>query len=158
MIIEAAADILHGKGITLKSAAPGRYSTTCPQCSHTRRRRKDPCLGVTIDDGGIGWRCFHCGWTGGKYFNSPRPASRMRSPTPRPGARSNDQNDYSHRALDIWCEAGDPRGTLVEQCLVSERGLRFVDDIAGDVIRFHPALYHEGTRVGGKFPPAWGRR
>jgi hypothetical protein len=142
-------DILHTLGITLKSPAPGRYSTTCPQCSQTRRKRKDPCLGVTIDGGGVGWRCFHCGWTGGEYFNSPRPTSHRRIPAPQVGARSNDRNDRSRCALDIWHEAGEPRGTLVQQYLVSERGLQLADDICGDVIRFHPSLYYEGTRVGG---------
>jgi hypothetical protein len=144
----SAAGILDCAGITLKSMAPGRYSTTCPQCSHTRRKRKDPCLGVTIDGGGVGWRCFHCNWTGGKFFNSPRPTSRKRIPAPRLEAHSNDQIDRSRLALDIWREAGDPRGTLVEQYLVSERGLQLADDIAADVIRFHPTLYYEDTRVG----------
>jgi hypothetical protein len=149
MIIAVAAGILDRAGIVMKFAAPGRYSTTCPQCSHTRRKRKDPCLGVTIDGGSVGWRCFHCGWTGGEYFNPSRPTIRRRIPAARPGAHSNDQNDHSRRALDIWREARDPRGTVVEQYLVSERGLQLADDIVGDVIRFHPTLYYEGTRIGG---------
>jgi integrase len=82
------------------------------------------------------------------FLNLLRPTSRRRIPAPRPGAHS-DHIDHTPRALDIWREAGDPRGTLVEQYLVSERGLQLADDIAGDVIRFHPALYYEGTRVGG---------
>lgn len=31
--------------------------TTCPKCSHTRKKKKDPCLSVNIEDGW--YRCFH---------------------------------------------------------------------------------------------------
>ena len=40
------------------------------------------------------------------------------------------------RALEIWDEATDPRGTLAEQYLQS-RALKLTDDIAGSVLRFH---------------------
>jgi hypothetical protein len=63
--------------------------------------------------------------------------------------RSYDKADRHHHALAIWLEAGDPRGTVVERYLISERHLALPDDIAGDVIRFHPALYYEGAHVAG---------
>ncbi len=42
------------------------------------------------------------------------------------------------RAMAIWDEAGDPRSTLAEVYLRS-RGLDLDDDVAGAVLRFHPA-------------------
>jgi putative DNA primase/helicase len=50
-------------------------------------------------------------------------------------------------ALRLWNEARDPRGTVVAGHLAS-RGLALPDDIAGDVIRFHPALRFDGEPVG----------
>jgi Toprim domain len=51
-------------------------------------------------------------------------------------------------ALRLWNEARDPRSTVVANYLAS-RGLTLPDDIAGEVIRFHPALKFDGKPVGG---------
>ena len=50
------------------------------------------------------------------------------------------------RALTIWNEAVDPRGTPAEQYLAS-RALALGDDLAGNVLRYHPAVpwRDEGT-------------
>jgi hypothetical protein len=59
-------DLLAKHNIHLASTAPGRYYTTCPQCSATRTKahQKNKVLGVTIDANGAYWGCNHCGWTG----------------------------------------------------------------------------------------------
>jgi len=36
--------------------------TTCPKCSPSRRKTKDKCLSVNIEEGV--WFCHHCGWSG----------------------------------------------------------------------------------------------
>lgn len=46
-------------------------------------------------------------------------------------------------ALRIWEESIDPRGTLVETYLREQRGLSLPTEIAGNVIRFHAALYFD---------------
>jgi hypothetical protein len=40
-------EILRDHGISLRSISPGRYYTTCPQCSHKRKKphQKLKCLG-----------------------------------------------------------------------------------------------------------------
>jgi putative DNA primase/helicase len=43
------------------------------------------------------------------------------------------------RAVAIWNEAVDPRGTRAEQYLAS-RALALDDDVAGNVLRYHPAV------------------
>src|SRR5688572_20983184 len=40
----------------------GQVKTICPQCSHSRKKKKDPCLSVNIDQGV--WKCYNCNWTG----------------------------------------------------------------------------------------------
>jgi putative DNA primase/helicase len=61
-------ELLNTNGITLQSYAPGRYYTTCPQCSQNRTKtghKNFKCLGVTItDDGRVMWGCNHCQWSG----------------------------------------------------------------------------------------------
>jgi Toprim domain-containing protein len=59
-----------------------------------------------------------------------------------------DSSQRSAFALRLWNEAVDPRGTIAASYLAS-RGLTLDDAIAGDVIRFHPHLKLEGSRVGG---------
>jgi hypothetical protein len=51
--------------------------------------------------------------------------------------RTEDDLDRIARALAIWSEAADPRGTVAEQYLRS-RALDLPDDLAGTVLRFHP--------------------
>jgi Family of unknown function (DUF5906) len=60
------AEILQDVGIKLSSTAPGKYNTTCPQCSPQRQphHRRIKCLGILIDERGVCWNCNHCGWKG----------------------------------------------------------------------------------------------
>ena len=56
---------LNEQGIHLRNMNAGDHKTTCPQCSHTRRNKKDQCLSVTIEgDGAAVWKCHHCEWKG----------------------------------------------------------------------------------------------
>lgn len=49
-------------GITIPPGATGEVRTTCPRCSHTRKKKTDKCLGINVAEGV--WVCNHCGWTG----------------------------------------------------------------------------------------------
>ena len=41
------------RGIKLSSVRCGNHKTQCPRCSHTRKKKRDPCLSVTIDQEGV---------------------------------------------------------------------------------------------------------
>ena len=43
-------------------ARSGETKTLCPMCSHTRKKKNDPCLSVNVDEGI--WNCFNCSWSG----------------------------------------------------------------------------------------------
>jgi putative DNA primase/helicase len=65
---QTAAEILAKQGI-VAPAAEGQSSATCPKCSHARTRHKSAkCLGIQVDDVGVRWRCNHCEWSGGEFF------------------------------------------------------------------------------------------
>jgi twinkle protein len=44
------------------SSGSGKTKTTCPQCSHTRKKKKAKCLSINLTEGI--WYCHHCGWSG----------------------------------------------------------------------------------------------
>lgn len=48
--------------IQIPAGRSGEVATTCPECSHTRKKSKDKCLNVNIDK--RTWFCHHCGWKG----------------------------------------------------------------------------------------------
>ena len=53
------------QGIKLNTNQIGNHKTTCPQCSHTRKKKSDPCLSVKLDPhGGAVWKCHNCEWKG----------------------------------------------------------------------------------------------
>jgi twinkle protein len=61
-------DQLSNLGIKLRRRS-GQEKTTCPQCSESRRNKKDTSLSVNITEGT--YNCHHCGWKGGvKHFQT----------------------------------------------------------------------------------------
>jgi twinkle protein len=67
-------------GIRLRDARAGNHKVICPNCSHSRRKKNDPCLSVTIEaDGRAVWNCHHCQWTGATGSEGFRPAHARRT-------------------------------------------------------------------------------
>lgn len=54
-------DKLAEKNIRLKSYSLGNHKTICPQCSHTRKKKQDPCLSVSIEADEAKWNCHNSG-------------------------------------------------------------------------------------------------
>lgn len=52
------------------SKTAGEVYALCPQCSHTRKKSKDRCLGVNLDL--QVWHCNHCGWKGSLKEPEPK--------------------------------------------------------------------------------------
>lgn len=50
-------------GIDLKGRKKGNVKVKCPQCSHTRKKKNDPCLSVNVEEGT--YYCHNCNWKGG---------------------------------------------------------------------------------------------
>jgi twinkle protein len=49
-------------GIDLKGRTSGKAKLKCPKCSHTRKKKNDPCLYVDIDSGT--YQCYNCEFKG----------------------------------------------------------------------------------------------
>ena len=57
-------DDLERHNIRLRRRTTGNHKITCPECSASRRKKKDPCLSVTVKADGAVWKCHHCDWKG----------------------------------------------------------------------------------------------
>jgi len=76
-------------GIEIPSdGASGEVYTTCPKCSHERKKKNAKCLSANLDSGL--WVCHHCAWSGslktGRDERHPRAWQKpqYRRPTPQP--------------------------------------------------------------------------
>jgi hypothetical protein len=83
-------------------------------------------------------------------INFAREFCSLRIIVPRAVARPEQDRqrrmDAMDAASDIWRGSVDPRGAVVERYLAS-RGLPLLDELAGDVLRFHAALRFDGRNV-----------
>ncbi len=62
--------------IYLDGRAGVEAQTTCPQCSHTRKKSKVRCLSVNTVEGV--WVCHHCGWAGSLRSGADAPSRPMK--------------------------------------------------------------------------------
>ena len=49
-------------GINISGKSGTEIKTICPQCSHTRKKKSQPCLNVNTETGLF--HCWHCDWSG----------------------------------------------------------------------------------------------
>ena len=93
-------------GIRLRRRS-GQEKTTCPQCSESRRNKKDPCLSVNVTEGT--YNCHNCGWKGNvKAFERREAAKKYERPS-RDFLRSVELND---RIVSYFAGRGISEGTL----------------------------------------------
>jgi twinkle protein len=71
-------DQLSNLGIKLRRRS-GQEKTTCPQCSESRRNKKDTSLSVNITEGT--YNCHHCSWKGSvKQFQQKEMKKKFEKP------------------------------------------------------------------------------
>ena len=86
-------DKLREAGIKLRSYRVGDHKVTCPQCSHARTNKTDPCLSVKVGiDSGL-WNCHHCGFKGG--YGEDKPVRNIIRPQ-NPIRKNPDDNIYEY--------------------------------------------------------------
>ena len=107
-------ELLTKHGIALADTKPGRYYTTCPQCSAKRSKahQGEKVLGVTIEaGGGVRWGCNHCSWTGPEKGSGGRPELQAHVYRDADGAeRFRKVRNLPGREPRFWLEQPDGRG------------------------------------------------
>ena len=73
-------DKLRELGITLTRNG----KQTCPQCSHLRKNKSDPCLSVTYTDEAVLYKCHNCDWAGAVYYRSKFEQTKKSYKRPEP--------------------------------------------------------------------------
>jgi hypothetical protein len=153
-----AALIARARAITLAEAAhmlglrlprSGEYVGPCPACGGTDRFAIDPrkhvwnCRGARGGNDALGLVQHARGldflgaveFLTGERADTPPP----QTPAARPPARDDDEARRRRRARKLFAETVDPRGTLAEHYLTTERALPgIIDDTLALTLRFHP--------------------
>lgn len=92
------------EGIDVSTAHGGpEVKTTCPACSHTRKKAKDKCLNVNLSDGV--YHCWHCGLSGkakgGDYkrVTADKPKAYVRPEVKASGLTTSAQAWFTSRGI-----------------------------------------------------------
>ena len=105
-------------GIRLRRYTAGDHKGLCPQCSHTRKNKRDLCLSVTVKDAGAVWNCHNCGWTGSvrereeRTASGRKPVKPMRTPSSTPPAPSPMPNGLSPKVIKWFADRGISEAAL----------------------------------------------
>lgn len=97
---------LSALGIRLRRRS-GTEKTTCPQCSESRRNKKDPCLSVNITEGV--YNCHNCSWKG-NVKNFDRKDSKKVFQKPEQSMLKH--VDLSEKIVDFFDKRGISKKTL----------------------------------------------
>lgn len=126
----------------------GETTTTCPQCSHTRKKKTDKCLSVNTVDGV--WHCHHCGWSGclnGKgtrmNWNHRPKQSEYVKPKYNPGAK------LSGAVIEYFRKRGISEAVLIRNKI--GEGIEFMPQIEGEVNTIQFPYFESGEVVNVKF-------
>jgi twinkle protein len=79
----------------------GEATVICPECSHTRKKKKDKCLSVNLEK--RVWFCNHCGWKGGlpnEYQQMQKIEYKRPQPINKTGVSEKVVNWFSTRGIN----------------------------------------------------------
>lgn len=98
--------------IEIPASGGAERRTTCPECSHSRKKKNAKCLDVNIDK--EVWLCHHCGWSGTLkqgVRDQPRTDRWKPQAYTRPEYRAEPPNS---QLVEFFAERGIPQ-RIVEQ-------------------------------------------
>ena len=102
-------------GIELNGASGAEVRTTCPRCSHTRKKAKARCLSVNTAD--RVWYCHHCDWRGslkaGEESASNPPKRFLKPAFTKP-------NEVPPVVRDWFAKRGVPENIVARHCIALE--------------------------------------
>jgi twinkle protein len=117
----------------------GEFATTCPQCSHTRKKKTQKCLSVNLDK--KVWRCNHCDWSGGLKTQFSKPEYK------RPQFTNN--TELSDKAVKWFATRGISQTTL-NKLKISE-GVEYMPQINKEINTIQFNYFREGELINIKY-------
>jgi len=144
------AELLLEHGIRPKDYLDGDQKLICPQCSHRRKDRRDPCLSLTIDRYGAVWLCHNCEWKGAVKERSDTRMVREQRHRPPPTRPTRAPESASADVLIWLAQRGISEKTAKRNKIGFERGVWFPKlGRAADAITF--PYFRDGDLVNIKF-------
>ena len=107
----------------------GTIYRTCPECSHTRRKKRAPCLSITTHDDRAVFQCHHCQIAGVVWREGGACLSQAEYAKRQKIAAADLRRDTERRiayARQVWNAAVPAAGTPVDRYLkgVTTRAVR----------------------------------
>ncbi|MEN8123257.1 MAG: toprim domain-containing protein [Bacteroidota bacterium] len=96
--------------INLKGKVSGTIKTTCPVCSSSRKKQKEPCLSVNIDKGLA--KCWHCEEIGIRDYKESKEYDL-------PDQEWRNYTKLQNKTVKWFAERGISQSTLIE-CKITE--------------------------------------
>lgn len=118
-------------GINVREGQRGNVKVPCPQCSHTRKHKTDPCLSVDVNEGI--WNCHNCGWAGTAKIAKPK--KEYVKPAP-------ELKNLSQPIIDWFAARGISNQTLLRY-KVSE-GIDYMPQVGSEVRTIHFNYIYNG--------------
>lgn len=97
--------LLSNLGIDLKNIKTSG-KCLCPKCSHTRKKKSDPCLSVDIEKGM--YNCHNCGWKGFVSTDSEKSAKVYSVP------EFKNRTEVDKKTVDWFFKRGISQQTLID--------------------------------------------
>ncbi len=109
-------EFINWETIVVRGNKTGVKKTTCPLCSESRKKKKDPCLYVNFNSGVA--KCYNCNALGFRESNEPKPEARTYT------LPKQDWNNYSELSDKMvkWIEGERKihQSTLIDLCITEE--------------------------------------
>lgn len=92
-------DKLTELGIDVYKVRGKQGKVICPKCSHTRKKKTDPCLSISIEEGW--YRCHNCEWSGNVRFEA-KAAKEYKRPVLKNQTQCSDEivKWFAHRGIN----------------------------------------------------------
>lgn len=135
-----------GIDISQTRGAGSEVKTICPQCSHTRKKSKYPCLNVSLDKGV--WHCWHCDWSGSLGKGEERRSNPSASPVVfrKPVYR---QTPLPQRVVDWFASRGIPEKVLARRRI--SYGPVYMPQVEQEVPAIQFPYFRQGETVNVKY-------
>jgi twinkle protein len=131
--------------IDIPAGRSGEIDTTCPQCSHLRKKSRDKCLSVNAETGT--YHCHHCGWSGKvgdtNGYGAPLPKITYTAPAPPR------ESVLPQGVLDWFAARGIPDWVLADAGITA--GREFSPNQGKEVLAIRFPYTRDGSLVNIKY-------
>jgi twinkle protein len=137
------------EGIDVARVAGGpEVKTTCPKCSHTRKKATQKCLNVNIETGV--WNCWHCSWGGKAEDANEKYRQRVTADKPKAYVKPQIEAKGLSRAALEWFTARGITPAVLERNGVTTAKV-FMPQLGAEVTAIAYPYHRGGEAINCKY-------